>query len=59
MLPAIPRLPEVDDMIDGGYYFVLHAPRQSGKTTCLKALVDNINSKGEYYALYCTLEVNQ
>ena len=32
MLPATERLPEVDRMIRRGLYFVIHAPRQSGKT---------------------------
>jgi predicted AAA+ superfamily ATPase len=36
MLPVLPRLPGVDDMIEGKYYFTLHGPRQSGKTTFLK-----------------------
>jgi hypothetical protein len=59
MLPPLARQPEVDEMIDGGFYFVLHAPRQSGKTTFLKSQVDKINSEGVYYALYCTLELIQ
>ena len=32
MLPATARLPEVDRMIRRELYFVVHAPRQSGKT---------------------------
>jgi hypothetical protein len=54
MLPALPRL-DVTDMIDGEYYFVLHAPRQSGKTTFLTALTEKINSGGQYYAVNCSL----
>ncbi|MDR1080445.1 MAG: ATP-binding protein [Deltaproteobacteria bacterium] len=42
-------------MIDGKYYFVLHAPRQSGKTTCLRALTHQINSEGKYFAVTCSL----
>ncbi|MDR1041725.1 MAG: ATP-binding protein [Deltaproteobacteria bacterium] len=53
ILPAIPRLPDVTDMIDGRFYFVLHAPRQSGKTTLLTSLTDKINSEDRYYAIYC------
>ena len=34
----------------------MHAPRQTGKTTALKALVREINAKGDTFALYCTLE---
>ncbi|MDR1165410.1 MAG: hypothetical protein LBO66_05980 [Deltaproteobacteria bacterium] len=50
MLPALPRLPNVNDMIEGKYYFVLRGPRQSGKTTCLAALTEKINSDGGYYS---------
>ncbi|MDR0549294.1 MAG: AAA-like domain-containing protein [Deltaproteobacteria bacterium] len=58
MLPVLPRLPLVDDMIAGKFYFVIHAPRQSGKTTFLHELVNNINSKGLYYSFCCSLEIN-
>ncbi|MDR1080453.1 MAG: hypothetical protein LBQ79_05735, partial [Deltaproteobacteria bacterium] len=34
MIPALPRLPDVSDLIEKKRYFVIHAPRQSGKTTC-------------------------
>jgi hypothetical protein len=43
-------------LINGKFYFILHAPRQSGKTTYLKALTDQINRKGDFYSLYCTLD---
>ena len=33
-------------------YFVLHAPRQTGKTTCLLALMEHLNQQGHYRALY-------
>jgi hypothetical protein len=55
MLPALPRLPDVDDMIEGEFYFVLHSPRQSGKTTCLVELTKRINSEGKFYAINCSL----
>ncbi|MDR1870735.1 MAG: hypothetical protein LBS60_02215 [Deltaproteobacteria bacterium] len=56
MLPALPRLPNVLKLIKSKKYFVLHAPRQSGKTTSIKAAVERINAEGEYYALNCSLE---
>jgi hypothetical protein len=56
MLPVLPRQTEVEMMIQGEFYFILHAPRQSGKTTYLFDIVDKINNDGIYYALYCTLE---
>ncbi|MDR1313081.1 MAG: hypothetical protein LBQ12_05160 [Deltaproteobacteria bacterium] len=43
------------EKIDDELYFCIHAPRQSGKTTCLKALIRQINSEGKYYAFYCSL----
>ncbi len=47
---------ELADLIDQKSYFVIHAARQSGKTTLLKGLARKINAEGEYYALYCSLE---
>ena len=38
---------------------MLHAARQSGKTTALKALVREIDAKGEMNALYFTVETVQ
>src|SRR5215469_6043802 len=47
---------ELMDFIYGKKYFVIHAARQSGKTTLLWELADRINKKGDCYALYCSLE---
>jgi hypothetical protein len=55
ILPVLPRLPDIDDMITGKFYFVLHAPRQSGKTTFLDFLTDKINSDGQMYAINISL----
>jgi len=38
MLPPEERLPGVRALVDSQSYFVLHAPRQIGKTTALDAL---------------------
>ena len=59
MLPALDRLPGIRELVAGGNYFVIHAPRQTGKTTALKALVREIYAKGEMIAVYCTLETIQ
>ena len=59
MLPPLDRLPGVRELVAGGDYFVVHAPRQTGKTTALKALVREINERGDMFALYCTLETLQ
>ena len=59
MLPALDRMPEIRRLVEQEMYFVIHAPRQTGKTTAVQALVDEINKAGEKYALYCTLETLQ
>ena len=59
MLPALDRLPEVRRLVAQRRYFVIHAPRQTGKTTAMKALVREVNAKGDMVALYCTLETLQ
>jgi len=60
-LPPLGRLnlEDILSMIDQKKYFVLHAPRQTGKTTCLKALMDYLNSEGRYRALYINVESAQ
>ena len=59
MLPALDRLPQIRRLVEREQYFVIHAPRQTGKTTAVKALVREINAKDEKVALYCTLETLQ
>ena len=40
-------------------YFVLHAPRQTGKTSCMLALRDYLNEHGDYIAVYANVEGGQ
>lgn len=40
-------------------YFILHAPRQSGKTTAIIMFVNELNLKGDYKALYINVEPAQ
>ena len=40
-------------------YFVLHAPRQTGKTSALLALRDLLNGDGDYRCVYVTVEAAQ
>lgn len=56
MLPAQERCRGILDLVDQNQYFVIHAARQSGKTTLLHELTDQVNAAGSYYALYCSLE---
>jgi type II secretory pathway predicted ATPase ExeA len=59
MLDATARLPEARKLAENRHYFVIHAPRQSGKTTLLQSLTDEIHAEGKFYALYCSLEAVQ
>ena len=56
MIEAASRLQGVEQLIDMKQYFVIHAARQSGKTTYLKDLAERLNAEGKYHALYCSLE---
>jgi hypothetical protein len=56
MINAATRLHGVEALIDSEQYFVIHAARQSGKTTYLQDLTDRLNTGGKYHALYCSLE---
>ena len=57
MLPAMRRLPSVREIIDDGGYFVLHAPRQVGKTTALMTLAQELTAEGRYAAALLSLEM--
>ena len=59
MLDSESRLKDVGRLIENKQYFVIHAARQSGKTTLLNSLEQTINREGVYYALYCSLEAAQ
>lgn len=49
----------IEALIDQERYFVLHAPRQTGKTTCLLALMHHLNHQGRYHVLYANIEAAQ
>ena len=49
----------IEGLIAQQRYFVLHAPRQTGKTTCLLALRDYLNVQGKFAALYVNIEAAQ
>ena len=50
---------EIRQLIDAKKFFVLHAPRQTGKTTTLFAMMDELNRSGAYIALYINVEAAQ
>jgi hypothetical protein len=57
-LPPLTRLDldEVSELIGRQKYFLLHAPRQTGKTTCLLALAKRLEQGGKYHAVYANIE---
>ncbi len=60
-VPPLSRidLEDVLRLIQEERYFVLHAPRQTGKTSTLLALADRLNASGEYRCLYINVEAGQ
>ena len=52
-------LQELLTLIGWEKYFVLHAPRQTGKTSMLVALQDLLNAEGRYRCLHVNIEVAQ
>ncbi|TXK42859.1 AAA family ATPase [Nonomuraea sp. C10] len=56
MLPPTPRLPEARALIEMDRYFVVHAPRQTGKTTALEALASELTAEGDIAALMFSCE---
>jgi len=57
MVPPLPRVPEAPGLVEGGAYFVVHAPRRSGKTTFLRAFAKQLTAEGLFTALYTTCEI--
>ncbi|MGM0645911.1 MAG: AAA-like domain-containing protein [Thermodesulfobacteriota bacterium] len=57
-LPPLQRfdLDELEMLIAQQKYFALHAPRQTGKTSCLLALQQHLNAGSEYVCLYVNME---
>ncbi|MCP5106217.1 MAG: ATP-binding protein [bacterium] len=60
-IPSLSRLNirEILTLIDQEKYFVLHAPRQTGKTSFLHALMSYLNKEGHYKCLHINVESAQ
>ena len=62
-VPPLERLNlgEIRTLVRDKRYFMLHAPRQTGKTTALLALRDLLNSgaEGDFRCVYVNVEVGQ
>ena len=61
LIPPLTRLDlaAVLLLIEQRKYFVLHAPRQTGKTSALLALMEELNGSGRYRCVYVNVETGQ
>jgi type II secretory pathway predicted ATPase ExeA len=57
MLSPTIRLPDLEELIQQCSYFVLHAPRQTGKTTAMLSLAQQLTATGNYAAVMVSVEV--
>ncbi|BAZ90628.1 hypothetical protein NIES932_21300 [Raphidiopsis curvata NIES-932] len=57
MLSSVERIPQIKNLIAQENYFVIHAPRQVGKTTAMLTLAQDLTNSGEYTALMVSAEV--
>ena len=60
-IPPLDRV-DVDEilmLIQQKKYLVLHAPRQTGKTSTLLAMADRLNSGGKFRCVYANFEAGQ
>ena len=60
-IPAFQRLDwdEIQMLIASQKYFLIHAPRQTGKTSALLEMAQALNDAGTYKALYVNVETAQ
>ena len=60
-IPPLERLDldEVLLLIEQKRYFVMRAPRQTGKTSALLALLKELNDSGRYRCVYVNVEIGQ
>ena len=60
-IPPLQRvdLDEILTLVDQQHYFILHAPRQTGKTSVLAALADHLNATGRFRCVYVNVEEGQ
>ena len=56
-LSPLARLPELTQLIRQRGYFVIHAPRQTGNTTAMLALAQQLTASGEYAAVMVSAEI--
>ena len=59
ILPTANRLPEMRRLIDQKLYFVIHAPRQVGKTTMMLQLAQALREEGRFNAVVISVEAGR
>lgn len=59
MLPPTLSFARLEQIIERRGYFVVHAPRQTGKTTAMLALAQELTASGNYAAILVSAEVGQ
>jgi hypothetical protein len=57
MVPVEARLPPLRGLVDEEAYFVVHAPRQIGKTTSLLSFAQELTRGGAYVGVLVSMEV--
>jgi hypothetical protein len=59
MLPPIVRIPDLVELIGQRNYFIIHAPRQTGKSTAMLALGEQLTASGKFTAVMVSVEIGQ
>ena len=52
-LDPLRRLSSIKGLIDDERYFIIHAPRQTGKTTAMMTLMQELNAEEEIRGPLC------
>ena len=60
-IPLLSRIDwqEIETLINQKKYFILHAPRQTGKTSTLLGIMKELNSKDKFACAYANIEAAQ
>ncbi|KPA10939.1 hypothetical protein MHK_008856 [Candidatus Magnetomorum sp. HK-1] len=59
MIDINERFENIIKLIDMKRYFIIHAPRQTGKTTSMIQMTKQLNEDGKYIAIYINVESAQ
>ena len=57
MVSSTARLPNLERLIEQQNYFVIHAPRQTGKSTAMMVLAEQLTKQGKFLAVLVSAEV--